>query len=354
MSLPKTLFLSRGSNAVAWYRCALPGARARLRLGLLRPGEPPHTKLMWGRTQAPLTFADIADYDVVVVQQPRGVAWLKAIREWQAARRRRAVRDRRLGSAASARRTTTTSPASSTASVVDEMELCMRAADGVDLLDRVARRALRVGQPDHLRLPQRARPQALRADAAQARPRDDRLGRRHRARQRHAPVARARSPTCMRERPDARFVSIGQHFANALAKEFEPERAADRAVGAVRRLPRRDDADGHRARPGRQVELLPRQERPALARGRRAGDPARRRSGRVSGDRARRHRLPRVDRPPRSASCSIRSSTTASCASASAPPPRRTSSSTAARRSPPSSWAEVLREVAPRRPRRLT
>ena len=24
MSLPKTLFLSRGNNAVAWYRCALP------------------------------------------------------------------------------------------------------------------------------------------------------------------------------------------------------------------------------------------------------------------------------------------------------------------------------------------
>ena len=44
--------------------------------------------------------------------------------------------------------------------------------------------------------------------------------------------------------------------------------------------------------PAGQRQLLPRQERPALARGRRAGDPARRRPAGVSGDRARRHRLP--------------------------------------------------------------
>jgi glycosyltransferase involved in cell wall biosynthesis len=82
MSLPKTLFMSRGDKAPGWYRCALPA----LALGadwVLYAGEPPEAKLVFGRTQRQLTLADVADYDVVVIQQPRGRAWLAQIREWQ-------------------------------------------------------------------------------------------------------------------------------------------------------------------------------------------------------------------------------------------------------------------------------
>ena len=54
MSLPKTLFLSRGSNAVSWYRCALPALALDTDWICYDSAEPPATKLIWGRTQNPL------------------------------------------------------------------------------------------------------------------------------------------------------------------------------------------------------------------------------------------------------------------------------------------------------------
>jgi glycosyltransferase involved in cell wall biosynthesis len=130
MSLPKTLFLSRGSNAVAWYRCALPALALGCDWACYDRAEPPHTNLVWGRTERPLTFEDIAGYDVVVLQQPQGAAWLKAIRDWQDAgivvlfeiddylRAIRKMDDHAFAGKFDRK-------------VIEDMELCMRAADGV-------------------------------------------------------------------------------------------------------------------------------------------------------------------------------------------------------------------------------
>jgi glycosyltransferase involved in cell wall biosynthesis len=130
MSLPKTLFLSRGSNAVAWYRCALPALALGCDWACYDAVEPPHTNLVWGRTERPLTFSDVAGYDVVIVQQPRGAAWLKAIRDWQDAgiavlfeiddylRAIRKMDDHAFADKFGKK-------------AIEDMELCMRATDGV-------------------------------------------------------------------------------------------------------------------------------------------------------------------------------------------------------------------------------
>jgi glycosyltransferase involved in cell wall biosynthesis len=82
MDLPKTLFMSRGDKPPGWYRCALPA----LALGsdwVCYAGTPPNALLVYGRTKGTLTLADVAEYDVVVIQHPRGKEWLAQIREWQ-------------------------------------------------------------------------------------------------------------------------------------------------------------------------------------------------------------------------------------------------------------------------------
>lgn len=77
------LFIGLGSTAVCWYRCVLPA----LFLGadwIGVAGEPPRlhyaTGLVRGETKAPNPL----DYRVVVIQQPRGRAWLRLIRDLQA------------------------------------------------------------------------------------------------------------------------------------------------------------------------------------------------------------------------------------------------------------------------------
>ncbi|MGH2942568.1 MAG: glycosyltransferase family protein, partial [Solirubrobacteraceae bacterium] len=79
------LFVGIGTSAPCWYRCALP-ARA---LGGDWVGvreEPPALTFHTGEAGRPLRgIEDFASYDVVVLQQPRGTAWLGAIRGLQAA-----------------------------------------------------------------------------------------------------------------------------------------------------------------------------------------------------------------------------------------------------------------------------
>ena len=57
MELPRTLFVSRGNKAPAWYRCALPA----MALGcdwVCYGNEPPELQLEWGTTQQRLSLAD--------------------------------------------------------------------------------------------------------------------------------------------------------------------------------------------------------------------------------------------------------------------------------------------------------
>jgi glycosyltransferase involved in cell wall biosynthesis len=80
--LPRTLFMSRGNKAPGWYRCALPA----LVLGcdwVCYSDEPPGLRMAWGKTQKDLALHDLETYEVLIVQQPAGVAWARAIREWQ-------------------------------------------------------------------------------------------------------------------------------------------------------------------------------------------------------------------------------------------------------------------------------
>jgi glycosyltransferase involved in cell wall biosynthesis len=80
---PRTLFVGRGNGAVAWYRCALPA----MALGcdwVGADGDPSNLRFRTGLLDKP-SFETLFEYDVVVLQLPKGKEWLKAIRELQAA-----------------------------------------------------------------------------------------------------------------------------------------------------------------------------------------------------------------------------------------------------------------------------
>ena len=129
MDIPKTLFMSRGDKPPGWYRCALPA----LSLGadwVCYAADPPETRLVFGRTERTLSLSDVTDYDVVVLQQPRGKAWLAQIREWQRQgvvvladvddwlRGIRKLKDHDFSRLFDKK-------------LVEEFELCMRAVDGI-------------------------------------------------------------------------------------------------------------------------------------------------------------------------------------------------------------------------------
>jgi glycosyltransferase involved in cell wall biosynthesis len=129
MSLPRTLFMSRGNKGAAWYRCALPALALECDW-VCYGGEPPELALAWGKSQADLSVADLAGYEVLVVQQPSGPGWLKAIRDWQRQgivvlidvddylRSVRKKRDHDFADTYSKKK-------------VEDHELCMRVADGL-------------------------------------------------------------------------------------------------------------------------------------------------------------------------------------------------------------------------------
>ncbi|WP_028057397.1 glycosyltransferase family protein [Candidatus Solirubrobacter pratensis] len=125
----RTLFLSRGLKAPGWYRCALPA----LALGcdwVAYGGEPPDLEVGYGRSQRELSVADLAAYDVIVVQQPAGTGWLGLIREWQ----RKGIVvladiDDYLRGVS--KRTDHDFAGKYTKSRLEEYELCLRAVDGV-------------------------------------------------------------------------------------------------------------------------------------------------------------------------------------------------------------------------------
>jgi glycosyltransferase involved in cell wall biosynthesis len=221
-TLPRTLFMSRGNKGPAWYRCALPA----MALGcdwVCYSGEPGDLQLAWGKTQTDLSVADLANYDVLIIQQPAGAAWAKAIRDWQRAGivvlvdfddDLRSVRKRRDHDFA----------AKYTRKRLEEYELCMGAADGVIcstewLAGRCAKRnpityvaqngidlkryALTLPERDHI---------GVGWSGA--------TGHREAVAPWLVQVA-----AVMRERTDVHFVSVGQNFADAFLEEFGAGRA---------------------------------------------------------------------------------------------------------------------------------
>jgi glycosyltransferase involved in cell wall biosynthesis len=82
MSLPRTLFVGRGNGGVCWYRCALPATV----LGADWVGvtdKPPNLRFVTGVTGGAMSLDAIRGYEVVVLQQPIGEEWLQAIRSMQ-------------------------------------------------------------------------------------------------------------------------------------------------------------------------------------------------------------------------------------------------------------------------------
>jgi glycosyltransferase involved in cell wall biosynthesis len=223
MSLPKTLFLSRGAGGAAWYRCALPALALGFDWACYSAGEPPHVALVGGRTHRPLTFADIASYDVVIVQLPSGAAWLNALREWQARgivvlydiddwmRAIPKMGDHDLAGRLDRR-------------MIEEFELCMRGADGVICsTEWLADRYAAINPATYV-----CRNGIDLKRYALTRPSREHVGIGWAGATGHANGIRPwldEVAAVMRERPETRFVSVGQPFAAQLEPEFGPERA---------------------------------------------------------------------------------------------------------------------------------
>jgi glycosyltransferase involved in cell wall biosynthesis len=75
------LFIGTGTTASCWYRCALP-ARALGADWIGVSGDPTALTIRTGQCVRDIGgIDDLATYDVVVLQQPRGNAWINAIAE---------------------------------------------------------------------------------------------------------------------------------------------------------------------------------------------------------------------------------------------------------------------------------
>jgi hypothetical protein len=232
--IPKTLFLSRGNKATAWYRCALPA----LVLGAdwtCYAGTPPHLTLVYGRIDRQLTLASIPEYDVVVLQGPRGPEWLKVIREWQArgvvvladmddwTRGIRKRKDHDFAEAFSKK-------------TIQEYELCLRAVDGIICSTPWLAERYRALNP---------RTYVCRNGIdlkryALTMPERDYVGIGWSGATGHLLAMQpwlAEVEAVMHERTDTKFVSVGQGFASLIAETFGPERCVSVPFSSLESYP---------------------------------------------------------------------------------------------------------------------
>ena len=232
--IPNTLFLSRGNKATAWYRCALPA----LALGsdwTCYVGSPPDVQFVYGRMNRDLRLQDVTDYDVVVLQQPRGREWLAMIREWQ---RRgmvvladmddwtRGVRKRKDHDFAGAfdRKT------------IQDYELCLRAVDGV--ICSTSWLAERYGALNPNTYVCRNGIDLKRYELTT--PERDHVGIGWSGATGHLLAMQPwlrEVEAVMHERSDVNFVSVGQGFATLLAETFGPERCLSIPFTALETYP---------------------------------------------------------------------------------------------------------------------
>lgn len=80
----KVLFVGLGQSAVGWYRCYLPAMHMGADwIGLA--GEPPQMVFQTGLVKGTSTMPNFDDYEVIVLQQPRGQGWFRIIKRLQSA-----------------------------------------------------------------------------------------------------------------------------------------------------------------------------------------------------------------------------------------------------------------------------
>ncbi|HEX2410090.1 MAG TPA: glycosyltransferase [Solirubrobacteraceae bacterium] len=219
--LPRTLFVARGKGAVGWYRCALPAMVLGCDwVGAI--GDPGELRLVTGMAPDDLDLDGFSRYDVLVLSQVAGPAWLRAIRGWQA----RGITvlyeiDDWLHGVRKLERHAHKDHFSR--DEVASYELCMRAADGIICSTEWLARRYRSLNPrtwvcrngiDARRFALTRPPRAEvgvgwaggTGHTASAKPWVREVG------------------AVMRRRPDVRFISVGQPFAQWLEAEFGAER----------------------------------------------------------------------------------------------------------------------------------
>jgi glycosyltransferase involved in cell wall biosynthesis len=83
-TLPKTLFVGWGVSVVSYYRAFLPAvALGADYVAWIGDETASKFQLITGLGARPPRREELFDYDVIILQQPRGVEWLKFIRELQ-------------------------------------------------------------------------------------------------------------------------------------------------------------------------------------------------------------------------------------------------------------------------------
>jgi glycosyltransferase involved in cell wall biosynthesis len=83
-TLPKTLFVGWGVSVVSYYRAFLPAvALGADYVAWIGDDTASKFQLITGLGARPPKREELFDYDVIILQQPRGVEWLKFIRELQ-------------------------------------------------------------------------------------------------------------------------------------------------------------------------------------------------------------------------------------------------------------------------------
>ena len=223
--LPKTLFMGFGVSVVSYYRAFLPAVAlgADYVAWVAADQKANDIRLVTGLGERPPTFAELFDYDVIVIQQPRGVRWLKLIRELQAAGVTVLYEiDDYIQSARKTKSHELTDVYD--AEFVREMEMAMRVTDGIVCsTDYLARRYRSFSERtwacyNGIDLKRYAWPRPERSGVTIGWA----GGIGHKASlARWEPAIRG----ALRARPEARFVSVGHRAADAVVDEFGAERA---------------------------------------------------------------------------------------------------------------------------------
>jgi glycosyltransferase involved in cell wall biosynthesis len=222
--LPKTIFVGYGPDMISYYRCFLPavalGADYAAWVSDIKVSS---LSLVTGLGPQPPKLEDLFDYEVVVVQQARGLLWLNLIRELQAAG---VVVLYEIDDYVHSARKTKSHEMSETlnAEFVRQMELSMHVADGIICsTDYLARRYRSHSErtwtcPNGIDLPRYAHPRIEREGVTIGW--SGGVG--HKASlERWAPALRS----VLRSRPETRFMSAGYWAATEYIPEFGPERA---------------------------------------------------------------------------------------------------------------------------------
>jgi glycosyltransferase involved in cell wall biosynthesis len=222
--LPKTIFVGYGPDMISYYRCFLPAVALGVDYAAwVSNMEVSSINLVTGLGALPPTKEDLFDYEVVVVQQARGVLWLNLIRDLQAAG---VTVLYEIDDYVQSARKTKSHEMSDTlnAKFVQQMELSMHVADGIICsTDYLARRYRAHNErtwtcPNGIDLPRYAHPRIEREGVTIGW--SGGVG--HKASlERWAPALRS----TLRARPQARFMSAGYWAADEYIEEFGPERA---------------------------------------------------------------------------------------------------------------------------------